>query len=175
MSTSDERLKETGRCEAAALVERVAALECDYDRLEELRQQAKDFAELDPDAEYSIKPEALTAEEAEELKELEDSAGECTSREDAETRIQEDALSVLVRSGWHEPTANHLERHAAEGFEILLSTGGPASRIRGELDNGEPYRAWLEVQDWGTPWTQYFDIEQDTLLAYARCFYFGEG
>ena len=59
-------------------------------------------------------------------------------------------------------------------FCILLSTGGPASRIRGELDNGEPCRAWLEVQDWGTPWTQYFDIEQDTLLAYARCFYFGE-
>jgi hypothetical protein len=43
------------------------------------------------------------------------------------------------------------------------------------LSNGEPHRAWLEVQDWGTPWTRYFDIEQDTLLAYARCFYFGEG
>jgi hypothetical protein len=60
-------------------------------------------------------------------------------------------------------------------FVILLSTGGPASRIQGELSNGEPRRAWLEVQDWGTPWTQYFGIKQDTLLAYARCFYFGEG
>ncbi len=38
----------------------------------------------------------------------------------------------------------------------------------------DPCRAWLEYQDWGTPWTQFFDAEQDTLLTYCRQFYFGE-
>ena len=83
--------------------------------------------------------------------------------------IYEDPLSVEVRSGWVTPGAEM----TPEDFCILLGTGGPATRIRGELDEyGEPYRAWLEVQDWGKPWTQYFPAEQDTLLTYARCFCF---
>jgi hypothetical protein len=91
--------------------------------------------------------------------------------ESAREEIQESPLSVQVRSGWYTPGAVG----TAEEFEILLSTGGPALRIRGELDaHMQPDRAWLEYQDWGTPWTQYFDVEQDTLLAYCRAFYFGE-
>ena len=167
--SNDESLKETGRCAAAALVEMVAALECDYDRLEELRDERGDSTAGDPDAEAWDK---ANPELFDKLLELEETAGECTSREEAETRIQEDALSVEVRSGWVAPS----DGFEPCEFQILLSTGGPASRIMGELDeHNEPARAWLEVQDWGTPWTQYFDIEQDTLLAYARCFYFGEG
>jgi hypothetical protein len=89
----------------------------------------------------------------------------------AREEIQESPLSVQVRSGWHNPGE---ESDAAE-FEILLTTGGPALRIRGDLDeHKQPDRAWLEYQDWGTPWTQYFDVEQETLLEYCRCFYFGE-
>jgi hypothetical protein len=74
----------------------------------------------------------------------------------------------------------------AEEFNILLATGGPAVRIVGELDQGEPSRAWLEVQDWFTPWTEYVgttsksdpgmlenQASQDVLLTYARQFYFG--
>jgi hypothetical protein len=91
--------------------------------------------------------------------------------EEAQTHIQEDALSIEVRSGWR-ALGDTLE---AEEFNILLTTGGPAVRIRGALDdNREPSRAWLEVQDWGTPWTRYYDALQEVLLAYARCFYFGE-
>ncbi len=174
MSTSDESLKETGHCAAASIVEMVAALECDYDRLGELRDELK---QADEDLENGcciLETSEMGAMRV-EMKELEDAAGECESREDAETRIQEDALSVLVRCGWHEPT-NCGDAIKPEEFELLLCTGGPAVRILGELnEHCEPSRAWLEVQDWGTPWTRYFDIEQDTLLAYARCFYFGEG
>ena len=91
--------------------------------------------------------------------------------ESARERIQESPLSVQVRSGW----ASVGDELNAEEFEILLSTGGPALRIRGELDeNGQPERAWLEYQDWGTGWTQYFDVEQSTLLSYCSVFYFGE-
>lgn len=183
--SKDESLKETGRCAAAVLVEMVAALECDYDRLEELRGARRTLIE-----EFEAMPanvgvdfmhwarnqDLMTSEDVDELLELEAAAGECTSREDAETRILEDALSIEVRSGWVDAAAYANLDQPAEEFRILLSTGGPASRIIGELDDsGEPCRAWLEVQDWGTPWTQHFDIEQDTLLTYARCFYFGEG
>lgn len=162
MSNKDESLKEVGRGQAAALVEMVAALEVDYDRLEELHIHEE------------CGNESFDADAKKELEDLREAAGECKDREEAETRIHEDALSVEVRGDWHTP-GESTERAATE-FQILLSTGGPASRIMGELDeHGEPHRAWLEVQDWGTPWTQYFDIEQDTLLTYARCFYFGEG
>jgi len=162
----EDSLKETGRCAAASIVEMVAALDVDYDRLEELRdireeQSADLFDTL-----------AMYAGDFAEFKELAEAAGECTSHEEAREVIQEGCLSIEVRADWH--AVGDTPDVANGQFVLLLSTGGPASRIRGELSNGEPHRAWLEIQDWGTPWTQYF-VEQDTLLAYARCFYFGEG
>jgi hypothetical protein len=47
----------------------------------------------------------------------------------------------------------------------------------GDLDDyKEPTRAYLEMQDWGTPWTPVFLDHNDTeaLLAYTQQFYFGE-
>lgn len=139
-----------------AIVEMVTALNVDYDRLEEL---------IDMDA------DDMTEDDRAEFSDLRAAAGDCASRDDAEQRIQEDPLSLEVRSGWVE-VGQPLE---AEEFMVLLTTGGPAVRIVGELDQyKEPSRAWLEVQDWGTPWTQYFDADQDVLLTYCRQFYFGE-
>lgn len=89
--------------------------------------------------------------------------------DDARQRINEDALSVEVRSGWQTPG----EDFTAAEFSITLCTGGPAVRIRGLLDNyGVPDTAWLEYQDWGTPWATYFgdDLNTDDLLAYAQQF-----
>ena len=152
--SSNETLKEIGRASYASIAEMVAALNCDYDRLEELKDS-----------------EELTEAETEESIDLEKDAGECRDRDDALQRIHDDALSVEIRSGW---TA-HGDTLTAEEFCILITTGGPAVRIRGELDESlEPRRAWLETQNWGTPWTQYFDADQETLLDYARCFYFGD-
>ena len=91
--------------------------------------------------------------------------------EDARQAIQDDPLSVEVRFGWR--TLDYT--FEAEEFQILLCTGVSAVRIMGELDEyHEPYRAWLEYQDWGTGWTQWVQLGvQETLLAYAREFYFG--
>lgn len=61
-----------------------------------------------------------------------------------------------------------------EEFRILLSTGGPALQIRGELNHGEPSRCWLEHQDWGTPWTRFFDADRETLMWFAGLFWFGD-
>jgi hypothetical protein len=64
----------------------------------------------------------------------------------------------------------------ANRFELLLTTGGPAVRIMGELDEcNEPTRAWLEVQDWGTPWTplRLSSDDEAILVAFSQRFYFG--
>lgn len=143
-----------------SITEMVAALGCDFDRLEELR---------DTD------PAELSADDAEELAELVAAAGEAESTDDARERIEEDALSVEVRSDWHAPG----ESAEPSEFCILLCTGGPAVRIVGELDCGQPSRPRLQYQDWFTPWSDLIltaddGIDDDALQAYCECFYFGE-
>lgn len=167
MSTTEDTkhaaLMKIGKNALASIREMVAALECDYDRLEELREAVKsdEFRTSEEDD-----------EERSELADLEEAAGECKSREDAEQRIHEDPLSIEVRSGWVE-LSDFREGLTPEEFNILLTTGGPAVRIMGELQNGEPTRAYLQVQDWGTPWTDYYESGiGDTLMTYVRCFCF---
>ena len=176
-----------GKSQAAAQYESiwnlVKALECDFARLEELRDELLNLKAtytdcIDDTAAFGLAKEAKNAlnqwleENEEELFELTRDAGEFTSREQVEDHIQDDPLSVDVRSDWHSPGG---EGSTPSEFQVLLCTGGPAVRIIGELDEyGQPYRAWIEYQDWGTPWTQYFDASQDTLLTYCQQFYFGE-
>lgn len=96
------------------------------------------------------------------------------AREEAERTIHEDPLSVLVRSGWHAP--GETPSDGAEEYELLLATGGPAVRIRGTLGKwSEPETAVMQYQDWFTPWKDLgaSPEDADTLLRYARCFYFG--
>ena len=89
---------------------------------------------------------------------------------------QEMPLTVLVRSGWHSPG----EDADSEEFEILLSTGGPACRIIGELDRGSV--AWqsgcrpvMQHQDWFKPWVESsYDIDTNALLWFCEQFYYGE-
>lgn len=150
-------LQDIGKGAYDSIVDMVAALECDYDRLEELRDM--DAAEFEAEADLQ-----------EEARELREAAGECESRDDAETRIQEDPLSIELAGTW---TLG--ETPAADKAYILLGTGGPATRIVCELSDGEPHRAWIQAQDWGTPWTDYIGGDSETLLTYCRCFYFGEG
>lgn len=164
-----------GASALSCLRDMVAAMECDYDRLEELRGEKAEWIANDggDDDEQSRTAEEWVKEfpdEAEELAELEEAAGECPDRDDAEDRIHQDPLSIQVRSDWKDSA----ESFTASEFMILLSTGGPATRIMGELDeHGEPHRAWLEVQDWFKPWTEFHAAgAADVCLAYARCFTF---
>lgn len=108
-----------------------------------------------------------------------DGGGEIDSEEvDEETareRITEGALSVEVRSDWHQPE-DALNKPTE--YLILLCTGGPAVRIIGDLDEYcQPSTVKLEYQDWFTPWEWFAgttDKEDEALLTYARQFYFGE-
>lgn len=94
----------------------------------------------------------------------------------ARERIQEDALCIEVRSDWHNPGSDDIDTQDCE-FAILITTGGPAARIVGELDRyKQPSKARFEYQDWFKPWTEaYTDSADDAvMLQYAQQFYFGE-
>ena len=64
-----------------------------------------------------------------QLKIAQDDNDSDAAEDDARSRIDEYPLSVQTRSGWHNPGT--IEPDAE--FEILLGTGGPASRIVGTL------------------------------------------
>lgn len=94
--------------------------------------------------------------------------------EDDDTCIQEDPLSIEVRSDWH--SIGDSDNKPTE-YNILLTTGGPAARIIGELDEyQQPKTARFEYQDWFRPWTEVRTTEEQDaiMLEYANHFYFGE-
>lgn len=167
----ENTLENIGKCAMQSIREMVAALECDYDRLQELRDERDSYDPSDDDDDLPTW-EKQFPDEAEELKQLEEDAGECSDQEDARTRIEEDALSLEFRSGWT-TDCSALE---AEEYCLLLTTGGPAVRIIGEIANGEPHSARLEVQDWFTPWTEHITTGDDhkALMTYVGCFYMGD-
>lgn len=101
--------------------------------------------------------------------------GESNS-EEAQQQIQDDPLSIEVRTGWFNPCSLN-EKGEAEEFNILLCTGGPACRLVGKLDGFmQPESVQLQYQDWGTPWTTYHlnAKQEETILTYCRQLYYGE-
>ena len=88
-----------------------------------------------------------------------------------EQQMRDIALSVSVRSQWQTPGFHPLPGD----FQILISTGGPALRVLGELDeNSRPSRFWIEHQDWGTPWTLWPHAEAYALDWFCGLFWFGD-
>jgi hypothetical protein len=177
MTTQDNALNQA-KMQASSIADMVAALNVDYARLEELREERDNFesdevGNLASDEVHKVVWAQTFPEDAEELAELEEAAGDCEDEDQARERIQEDALDVQVRSDWYSPGS---EENKASKFCILLCTGGPAVRILGELDiYGSPVHAYIQYQDWGTPWTEAVGvIDRGTLLQYCQCFYFGE-
>lgn len=96
------------------------------------------------------------------------------------------ALSVEFRSGWYSSPESIADLKPEE-FKILLSWGGPACRIIGNLDQyNQPTDIEIQYQDWGTPWESLqlnphyaglnVNITDDieALEWFCNCFYFGE-
>jgi hypothetical protein len=170
--TTDDTLQQIGVNAFAAIKEMVAALQCDYERLEELREAANEYTADNGGRGGRNHWEADCKEDADELAELEAAAGDCESEEDARERIQEDPLSLEFRSDW---VSSKSDMEISE-YRLLLTTGGPAVQIVGDIEDGEATSARLQVQDWGTPWTEHIltGDDHDTLMAYVSVFYFGE-
>jgi hypothetical protein len=129
------------------------------DFLEDPRRDADGFAELSDAAREQLR-DLLNVESFDDL-----------GRDDAEqleAAAREQVLSACVRSCWT-PVSEPL---SAGEFELLLSTGGPACRIVGDLDDhGDPSRAEIQWQDWGTPWTALAGQRCDALDWFAGLFY----
>lgn len=89
-------------------------------------------------------------------------------------RINELPLSVQVRDDWHDVG----DKGEVMEFNMLLSTGGPALRIVGNLDQHVcPADPKLQWRDWGTPWTDYYsdlDDSDEALQWFVEQFYYGE-
>lgn len=158
-----------------SIVDLLASIEFDYDEYESIQSDiectvdALNDAIEDGDVQLIRVYNQAVFSLLDDLSELGDKP-EWDNADEAREAAQDNALEVTVRSSWHSIG----EPLTADEFCILLCTGGPAVRIRGELDNGTPSRAWMEYQDWGTPWTQYHGARQDTLVEYSSIFYFGE-
>ena len=148
-------LQEIGASAYASIVQMVERIDLDFwDRLEEL-----------------LEMEDRTQEDDAELAKMEATREGCVDAYEARDAIIEDALSIDVRSDWHTPGYPG----AVTEYCITLTTGGPAVRIVGDLNQWkQPSSATLQVRDWGTDWTDYDEADEDTLLGYADCFYFGE-
>lgn len=160
MSTTEDRAEDQARAQVRSISEMVAAREVDYDRLQELRDERDTLSEED----YRNWPDSG------ELAELEAAAGDCKDADEARERIEQDALSVEVRSGWQSPGEAGM---GPEEFRIVLCTGGPHVELVGELDEHcEPSSVRVLYREWGTS-GELFDFDRDTVLTYCRCFYFG--
>jgi len=148
------RLKGIGESAIASIREMAGALTSPYDREntpETLARETLSLPESADDADDDNPFAPLTDDQWEEaLEELNESDPE-DRKEAARERIMEDPLSLEFRSGWETSPADFT---AAE-FCLLLTTGGPAVRIIGEIESGEPNRPRLQVQDWGTVWTDH--------------------
>jgi len=96
------------------------------------------------------------------------------------------ALSVEFRSGWYSSPESIADLKPEE-FKILLSWGGPACRVIGNLDQySQPTDIEIQYQDWGTSWESLqlnphyaglnVNITDDieALKWFCSCFYFGE-
>lgn len=173
---AQERAREQAIVQIEGICSMVDALECDYARLEELQGEIDALTAAADDG-TEVAASAVTnwhAENDEEVQALLEAKGECTDADDARERIEGDPLTIEVRSQWYSPGSDET---LPEEFRILLCTGGPAVRIVGELDEHlMPCKAWIEHQDWWTPWTPLTGdmVDKEKLLTYCRQFYFGE-
>ena len=188
-NTDKDNAENQARAQLASIVKMVAALGCDYVRLQELRE-AKEALREEFDAEpansgadfdnWARNQIGFSTGEDDELEVLEAAAGDSTdqdedAREQAERTIGEDPLCIDVRSGWQIIG----ETLVPSEFRILLCTGGPAVQIIGDLgEHNEPYgEAHIQYQDWFTPWSTLTGVSSDDQVAldtYCRQFYFGE-
>ena len=129
-------------------------------------QNAQAWAEI-------IKNTIAAMEKAEDERDETTCDGETHDADGWREHIQEIPLSIQVRAGWHNPG----EKAEDDEFEIMLSTGGPALRIVGDLGKyNQPESPRLQYQDWGTPWTDYVTDgdEDEALEKFCAQFYFGE-
>lgn len=152
--TKHDNLTKIGESAYGAILDLLA----DYDSPYRHHDHAKirELLDLEPDDEITTDDYAQLADEDPER-----------IKDDAEQAIHDDPLDIEYRAGWYSAGQDMPEK--PEEFRVLVTTGGPAVRIIGELDaRGSIDRARLQVQDWGTTWTDFFSTDQSVLIRYCE-------
>lgn len=171
--TEQDYAKEQAIAKVESIAAMVAAYEMDWDRLEELKDEYEslkyDAGLASPDDEpedYKYAQLALDTWELDnmdELKELQETAGEYTSQDDALEAIQDHPLSIEYRSGW----TTSYDDLTPEEFRVVLCTGGPHVEILGEFDHsGSVDRVRVIYKDWGTS-GELFDFDRAVVITYC--------
>lgn len=135
------------------IVRFAAALDLDWNRLQELRDAFDDEGFTQdgsvPDDKARADWAAEYPEESDELEELEAIAEGFEDEDDVRQQLDEYALDISVRSEW-QGLGESLE---PSEYRILLCTGGPAVQITGDLGRwNSPETAQIEHQDWFESW-----------------------
>lgn len=102
-------------------------------------------------------------------------------KDEIQETARERSYAINVRSDWYSPGE---ESAQPSHFRIVLAGGGPALQLMGELSQySEPEgdSLMLQVQDWGTLWTDYIPENmakvkdwRDALEWFACQFSYGE-
>lgn len=152
--TKEERLQQIGAAAWEAIADLIANYNNPYRKWTD--DQVREALDLEDDEEVTDRHrDELADEDPNNLK------------EDAERAIEEDPLEIQYCTGWYSISEGTPEK--PKEFYVLITTGGPAVRIMGEFDqHGNITRAYMQVQDWFTPWVDVYHADQDTLIRYCE-------
>lgn len=171
-ATSTIEMQETNYAEQQAIaqvqsiVELMAAYNCDFDRLEDLRDERSDW--LDENTNDTAMWALANPDDAEELAELEAQAGEYEDQDSVRDAIMEDPLSIETRSDW--TCVGDSDGLQPAEYRIVLCTGGPHVELVGDLDmHGEPEHVRVLYRDWGCH-GELFYFDHKAVLEYAQQF-----
>ena len=138
--------KQQAQSQVQSIVGMIRALDCDFERLDELREEKRDCED-----------DGLVFERSGELAELEEQAGEYESEDEARDAIYGTPLCIEVRSDWHSVGEDAGEPGE---FRITLCTGGPHVELTGDI--GGTVR--VVFRDWGESGEYYPDAGERSAL-----------
>lgn len=158
--------KQQAISQVQSIVGLVAAYNCDFDRLEELRDERSDW--MDENTNDAAVWALAHPDEAEELDELEAQAGEYEDQDSVRDAIMDDPLSIETRSAWM--CVGDSDGLQPAEYRIVLCTGGPHVELVGDLDtHGEPEFVRVLYRDWGCH-GELLDFDHKAVLEYAQQF-----
>ena len=96
--------------------------------------------------------------------------------EETTQSILDSALSIEFRSGWYSSLYDRVRLGEPAEFKILLTWGGPALRIIGEIENYYAVNPKLQYQNWFEPWIdlEITESQEKALNWFCNKFYFGD-
>jgi hypothetical protein len=150
MTTSTDTARSDAQAKMISIRAMVAAMEMDWETYKALSDERKELVESVEEAESDEQSGAAVdavaqwdAEYGEDFAQMVETAAHFFSQEQAIEAIGAEALSVEVRSDWHDPSDDCTPGE----FRIVLHTNGAPVHVRGEFDEeGKPYRAWMMYQ-----------------------------